>query len=151
MRHKNLIAIAVFLTAAVFIVPATVVRSAGGRIEGKVVDAKGGPIAGASITVNDPDINQTLNAIADNDGNYKVEGLAAGTYTVVISAKGFATGRVENVKIDGTSTVPVNLKLEVAAVEAEVTVGTAGLKANTDPVYQHLRLQSRSEQSFTGN
>lgn len=151
MKHKNLLAIAVLLVLAVLTIPAPVVRGAGGRIEGKVTDAKGGPIASASIIVNEPENNQTFTAVSDSDGNYKVEGLAAGTYTVVISAKGFATGRVENVKVNETGMVPVNLKLEVAAVEAEVTVIAGGLKPNADPIYQKLRQQTKGDQLFAGD
>jgi len=151
MKHKNLLAIAILLVLAVLTIPATVVRGAGGQIQGKVTDAKGGPIAGASIIVNEPDNNQSFTAISDSNGNYRIEGLAAGTYTVVISAKGFASGRVENVKVDATAIVPVNLKLEVAAVEAELNVGAGALKPNADPVYQHLRLESKNERAFAGD
>jgi hypothetical protein len=150
MKQKNIITIAVLLLLAALTIP-IVVLGAGGRIEGKITDAKGAPIAGATITVTDPANNQTFTAVSDGEGNYKLEGLAAGTYTVVISAKGFAAGRVESVKVDEGAVVPVSLKLEVAPVEAEVNVTTGGLKANADPVYQQLRLQSKSEQAFAAD
>ena len=151
MKHKNLLAFAVILVLAVLAIPATVVWSAGGRIEGKVTDPKGAAVAGATITVTDPTSDQSFKAVSDSQGNYKIEGIDPGIYTVVISAKGFSTGRVENVKVDEAAIVPVNLKLEIAPVEAEVNVTAGGLKPNADPVYQQLRLQSKSEQAFAAN
>ena len=147
MKQKYIITIAFLLLLAALTIP-TVVFGAGARLEGRVTDAKGDPVAGATITVTDPANNQTFTAVTDGQGNFKIEGLAAGTYTVVISAKGFAAGRVESVKVDEGAVVPVSLKLEVAPVEAEVNVTTGGLKPNSDPIYQQLRLQSKSEQAF---
>ncbi len=149
--NKKLIAIAILLLLPALIIPLSDARAAGGRIEGKVTDAKGGPIAGAAISIIDPANNQSFTAVSDSAGNYRIEGLAAGIYNVAISAKGFSTGRVENVKVDESGVVPVNLTLEIAPVEAEVTVAGAGFKSNADPTYQKLRLQSKSEQAFAGD
>ncbi len=42
------------------------------------------------------------------------------------------------------------MRLEIAPVEANVSVVGAGNKANADPVYQQLRLQGKSAQDFSG-
>ncbi|MFN2516588.1 MAG: M1 family aminopeptidase, partial [Pyrinomonadaceae bacterium] len=86
----------------------------------------------------------------DQQGHYKVEGLPAGNYTVVISAKGFNDGRKESVKLDEAATVPIDMRLEIASVEANVTVAAGGMKANADPVYQQLRQQGKTDQDFSG-
>ncbi|HXM36324.1 MAG TPA: carboxypeptidase regulatory-like domain-containing protein, partial [Pyrinomonadaceae bacterium] len=145
MKSKYSCPITILVLLAVLVLPLFLARAAGGRIEGKVTDPKGAAIAGATIRVIDPANNQTFTATTDNQGNYKVEGLAAGTYTVVVSAKGFGDGRVETVKLDEGAVVPVNLKLELAAVEAEVNVTTSGPKPNADPVYQQLRQIAKQE------
>src|SRR5258706_248530 len=74
----------------------------------------------------------------------------AGAYTVVISAPGFNDARKEAVAVEDGATVPLNLRLEIAPVEANVSVVGAGNKANADPVYQQLRLQGKSAQDFSG-
>lgn len=141
MNRKYSRAATVAVLLGVLIFSLLVVFAAGGRIEGKVTDPKGAPVVGASVRVSDPVNSQTFTAITDNQGNYKVEGLTAGTYVVVVSATGFGDGRVESVKVAEGAVVPVNMRLEVAAVEAEVNiVGT--LKPNTDPVYQQIRQAS---------
>jgi hypothetical protein len=130
--------------------PFIVAYAAGGRIEGKVTDAKGAAIAGARVSVTDEVTNQATTAVTDQQGRYKIEGLPAGNYTVVVSATGFSDGRKESVKVDEDSSAAIDLRLEVAPVEAAVTVATGASKANTDPVYQQLRQQAKTDQDFAG-
>jgi hypothetical protein len=148
MKYKNPLAIALLLTLVLIVGPVIVVHGSGGRIEGKVTDANGAAIAGASVTVTNPTTNQTSSAITDEQGHYKVEGLAPGSYTVVIKAKGFSEGRRENVAMSEGAVAPADLKLEVAAIEAHLVTGVA--IGNSDSLYQQLRQQARGEQEFAG-
>ncbi len=149
MNRKRFAAVAVFTILMLISLPLIVVRAAGGRIEGKITDPKGAAIVGATVRVTDSDTNKTLTAITDAEGRYKIEGLTAGTYTVAVSANGFAEGRLENVKLDEGAVVPGSLKLEISSVQAEVSV-IASPKANADPIYQQLRQQAKTESEFAG-
>jgi hypothetical protein len=71
-----------------------------------------------------------------------------GTYTVVVSATGFGETRREGVKVGDGAVATVDVKLEVASVEAAVTVVT--VKGNTDSTYQQLRQQGKSDTDFNG-
>ena len=118
------------LAALLLMLPFVIVHGAGGRIEGKVTDPKSAAVIGAAITVTDPISNQTFAAITDNDGRYKVEGLPPGTYAVTVSAKGFTDGRRDEVKTEEGATVTLDVKLDIAPIEAAVNVaapGTIGL------------------------
>jgi hypothetical protein len=130
--------------------PLAIAYAAGGRIEGKVTDPKGDSLVGASVTITEEGSNQKFTAVTDQQGRYKIEGLPAGNYTVLISATGFSELRRESVKLNEGAVVPVDAKLELATLEANVTVPTGGLKANSDPVYQQLRQQAKSGQDFVG-
>ena len=145
-RNRNLITPIILL--ALLSIPLLVVYAAGGSIEGKVVDPKGAAITGATVTVTDDLNNQTFTAVTDAKGHYKIDSLPPSTYTVVISAAGFGDGRKEAVKVSEAATVPVDFKLEVAAVEASVSVTAGQLRPNTDPVYQSLRQQTRGDKDF---
>src|SRR5713101_5091138 len=145
-RNRNLITPIILL--ALLSIPLLVVYAAGGSIEGKVVDPKGAAITGATVTVTDDLNNQTFTAVTDAKGHYKIDSLPPSTYTVVISAAGFGDGRKEAVKVSEAATVPVDFKLEVAAVEATVSVTAGQLKPNTDPIYQSLRQQTRGDLDF---
>jgi hypothetical protein len=138
----------VLAVALAFVLPSVVAVSAGGRIEGTVTDPKGAVVAGASITVSDPANNLTFNATSDAQGHYKVEGLPAGAYTVTVSARGFQEARHDNVKVSESATAAVDLRLEIAPVEAAVTI--TGARGNSDPVYQQLRQQGKNDGDFGG-
>lgn len=125
------------------------VHGAGGRIEGKITDPKGAALVGATVSVIETTTNQSFTAVTDTQGQYRVEGLPPGVYTVTISAKGFNDARQEEVKIEDGSVAKVDLKLEIAMVEATVTV-VSGVTANSDPVYQKLRQTGKNESDFAG-
>jgi hypothetical protein len=148
MKQRQLRILLLFLSLIILALPLVIAHGAGGRIEGKVTDPKGAAVAGAIITVTDPVSNQNFRAVTDSEGRYKVEGVPAGTYLVVVSAKGFSEARREEVKVQDGAVATVDLKLEIAPVEAAVTVVTA--KANSDPVYQQLRQIGKTETEFNG-
>jgi carboxypeptidase family protein/peptidase M1-like protein len=124
------------------------VRAASGGVQGKVTDPKGAIIVGARVTVTDPVTNQTFTAVTDKQGQYKIEGLPAGVYSVLVSAPGFSEGRNDSVKVENAGTTTADFKLDIAPVEASVTVST--VKANSDPTYQQLRQQAKTAGDFAG-
>jgi hypothetical protein len=148
MFSLNRTIICLLVACAFVATPLLVVHGAGGRIEGKVSDPKGAAVVGAAVTVTDEINNRRYETVTDQQGRYKVEGLVPGTYTVVFSAKGFNEGRKESLVVDEGTVVPLDVRLEIAPVEESVTVTTQGLKPNSDPIYQQLRLQTRAAQGF---
>ena len=148
MKHRRKFSL--LLISAVLSVPFLVTYAAGGRIEGKITDPKGAAIAAATVTVANQETNQEFKSVTDAQGRYKVEGLPAGVYVVTVSAKGFTTGRSQTLKVEDDKAVTIDLRLEIAPVEAEVKVPTGAQKGNLDPVYQSLRQLGRGEQDFAG-
>lgn len=127
-------------------------HAAGGSITGVVTDPNGALIVDAAIIVTDPVSNQTSTTTTDKQGRYKVEGLAAGTYIVTITAKGFSELRRENIRVEEDKSASFDAKLEIAVVEAgTVTAAPAPIKANTDPIYQQLRQKSAAADSFNSD
>ena len=138
------------LLAALLSIPLFVVHGAGGRIEGKITDPKGAAIPGASVTVTNQTSKQEFTAVTDAQGRYKVEGLPAGTYNVTAIAKGFKETQQADIKVEDDGVKPIDLRLEIAAVEAQVKVATGSQKGNLDPIYQNLRQLAKSDQDFAG-
>src|SRR6266566_7996421 len=124
MRQRQLRILLLVFSLVLLALPLVIAHGAGGRIEGKVTDQKGAAVVGAIVTVTDPVSNQSFRATTDSEGRYKVEGVPAGTYLVAVSAKGFSEARREEVKVQDGATATVDLKLEIAPVEAAVTVVT---------------------------
>jgi Carboxypeptidase regulatory-like domain/Peptidase family M1 domain len=144
------VALSLFLFLAVLCVPVLIAYGAGGSIEGRVTDPKDAAIVGATITITNLATDQKFNAVTDGQGRYKVDNLPAGVYTVSVVAKGFKDGLREKVKIEESGVSPVDLRLEVAPVEAEVKISGEAHKGNIDPIYQQLRQLAKTEQDFSG-
>jgi len=138
------------LLMALLSLPLSVVHAAGGSIAGKVTDPKGAAIPGASVTVTNKTTNQDFSTVTDAQGRYKVEGLTAGVYDIVIVAKGFKETRQADIKVEDNAVRSVDVGLEIAPVEAQVKVATGPQKGNLDPVYQTLRQFGKTDQDFTG-
>lgn len=92
--------------------PVEVTLSLGARLEGQVVKAGGGgPIAGARVQVEDGLYGGTLatvfDAMADASGRFTVDGLAPGTVSLSVSARGHDTRIVDRVRVgQGASPLP---------------------------------------------
>jgi hypothetical protein len=139
------------LIVAVLSLPLLVTYAAGGRIGGKITDPKGAAIPGATVVVTNQATDQEVTALTDAQGQYKIEGLPAGTYSVRVTVKGFNDARRDDVKVQDDAVATIDLRLEIAPVEAQVKVPTVAQKGNLDPVYQTLRQLGRGEQDFAGD
>jgi hypothetical protein len=137
------------LVLTVLFIPFLIAHAAGGRIEGKITDPKGAAIANATVTVTNQATKQEFTATTDSQGRYKVEGLPAGIYAVRVAGKGFTDGRRDEVRVEDDAAATIDVRLEIAPVEAQVKVPT-GQMSNNDPVYQSLRQLGKGD-DFSGN
>ena len=145
-RSKSYIVALLVIAVAVLSFTISIVNGAGGRIEGKVTDPKGAVVAGARILVTDPVTGQTFNATTDSQGHYQIT-VPAGSYYVTVSATGFAELRRESVTVPEGGATTVDVQMEVAPVEAAVTVSA---RSNSDAAYQELRRIGKPETDFNG-
>src|SRR5215204_2560009 len=143
--------LSLLLVLAVLSIPFLIAYAAGGRIEGKITDPKGAAIPNAAVTVTNQVTKQEFTAVTDAQGRYKVEGLPAGVYSVKVSVKGFNEGSREDVKVADDAAATIDLRLEIAPVEAQVKVPVTAQKGNLDPVYLSLRQLGRGDQDFSGD
>ena len=95
-----------------------------GKIVG-TVSAADGVIPGAVVTATDKQTGKERTVTASSDGTFEIPQLEFGTYTVKVSAGGFKTLTVSDVKISAGREYPLNPQLEVGQV-AEVVTVTAG-------------------------
>lgn len=97
------------------------------RLQGRVVDAAGAPVAGATVTVRSAAAGTVIRVRTDAQGRYDVGGIAAGRYLVDAALNGSQRSAAIEVRLDGTATeAPVrDLRLDHATREEQVVV-TAG-------------------------
>ena len=80
-----------------------------GSIAGVVKDNSGGILPNVTVEAASPVlIEKSRTAVSDASGQYRVEQLRPGTYTVTFTLSGFSTFRQEGVEISEGFTAPVN-------------------------------------------
>jgi outer membrane receptor for ferrienterochelin and colicins len=83
----------------------------GGRIAGTVTDAAGTPLAGAQVSV----VGSRGGALTDQEGRYRITGLAAGTYDLVVQRIGQKTRTSNAVVVRAGEEMRLDLAMEDAA------------------------------------
>lgn len=95
-----------------------------GDIEGAVADPSGALVPGATIVATNRDTGVIRNGASSNTGHYRLAGLPAGTYELVISRDGFVTAVQSSVTVRVGEVVTVNVALNVGSMSEKVTVST---------------------------
>src|SRR5437763_8627596 len=101
--------------------------------EGVVTDATGAAIVGADITVRHTTTNRERSTLSDQTGRYRIAALAPGEYELLVKMMGFRPLRLPSVRAAAGTTVRQDFKLEVAQVEAQVTIEGSGEQTLVDP------------------
>jgi len=114
IRRVVLWAFAVFLPSVAF---------AQGSITGVVKDASGGVLPGVSVEAASPALIEKVRAaVTDGTGQYRIEDLRPGIYTLTVSLTGFSTYKREGIEMSGTFTATINADLKVGSLSETITV-----------------------------
>ncbi len=112
------------LVAALFIFTTAVfaqISTKSGSIFGKVVDDKGGPLPGVSITLESTEI-QPQTATTGPTGGFRFANLPPGTYSATFSIEGFTEVRQEDVRVTIGGSVQLEITLKPTLAEEFVVV-----------------------------
>jgi hypothetical protein len=116
MRH---VAKAVLL-AAVVLFPALAHAQS---ITGVVRDASGGVLPGVTVEAASPAlIEKVRTVVSDGSGQYRLENLTPGTYSVTYSLPGFSTVKRDAVEITTGVTTTLNADMRVGGLQETITV-----------------------------
>ncbi len=115
-------------------VPVTLLaQSTQGTILGTVLDASGGVVSNANVTVTNIDAGVSHTVKTDKFGNYEVLDLSAGHYSVNITAVGFDGENENNLTLVARQQLRANATLHVGAVTQQVEVSAVSAGAiNTE-------------------
>ncbi len=69
----------------------TSAQQTSGTILGRVLDAQGAAIPGASITARNPETGFTRTVVSDEAGVYRLSALSVGQYQITVELSGFNT------------------------------------------------------------
>src|SRR3954468_510589 len=92
-------------------------------IAGTVKDTSGAILPGVTVEASSPAlIEKVRSAVSDGNGQYKIEALRPGVYTVTFTLPGFSVVKCENVELTSDFTATINADLKVGALEETITV-----------------------------
>ena len=116
-------AVLLFLLA----LPGIALAQGTGTLAGQVFEADGvTAVIGANVRVG----GTTLGAATDIDGNYRIIGVAVGSYTVTASYSGYQSQAIQGVEINAGSTRQLNFTLTTGSLEVVEVVYEAPLITN---------------------
>jgi hypothetical protein len=93
-----------------------------GSISGKVFDAGGLPLPGATVTVTEQNTGFTRTQVTAETGAYSIPNLEPGSYTVTVEMSGFASIKQADVRLTSGLNIPLDIKMQVAGVQEAITV-----------------------------
>lgn len=96
-----------------------------GQITGRVTDSTGAVIPHAAVTVTNQATGVKMVRSTSSSGVYLASPLNPGVYSVTVSARGFTTSIHDNITVNGTESVGLDVQLQVGAQAQTVTVSAA--------------------------
>jgi hypothetical protein len=133
-RYSRLCARARILAALVFILTGSIIafgQQITGTIVGTVKDQQGAVVSTATVKATNLDTGYSRSAPANGYGEYRIDFLPVGRYTVEALAPSFERFVQENIALDVDQTLTVDIPLVVGAQTQTVTVTEAPLLVNT--------------------
>ena len=116
MRHVT----KAVLVAVIVFFPAIAMAQS---LTGVVRDDSGAVLPGVTVEATSPAlIEKVRSVVSDGQGQYRLENLAPGVYSVTYALPGFTTVKRDGVQLSTGVTVTLNTELRVSGVQETITV-----------------------------
>jgi Carboxypeptidase regulatory-like domain len=107
-------------------------QTSNGTIAGVVTDTTGAAIANAKVTATSVNTGEVRTTKTNDVGAYRFESVLPGTFSIAISADGFATLNVANVAVAASVVTPANATLKIGQASDSITVEAAAEALQTE-------------------
>jgi len=126
-------------------------QSSSAKLQGTITDSQGNGLVKAVVTAKNNATETVKTTRSDANGNFTIDDLPAGSYTVEASSDGFASLSKSDITLNAGQTQVVALSLKISSVLQEITVnaGVDSLAAQTAPSGGFI--EERSAQSLISN
>jgi TonB-dependent receptor len=129
LNRKPYFPIVLLIAFLAFEVPSTHAQGAKGTLSGKVSDNSGGVLQGAQVSLSPGGAS----AVSDVQGEFRINGLDAGNFTVTITYVGFKTF-TKSITVTAGQTASLDAQLSLESVDIEVVVTTERGSAEVEAV-----------------
>ena len=144
---KQLLPILLLLIVGMFEIPSSA-QVLYGSLTGNVTDPNGAAVAGAQVEGRNVNTGTAQQATTDSNGIYRFVTLLPGTYTITITAPGFAKQENQNILVIVNTVRRVDVSLTLAKVNESVTVTTEAPILQTDKADVHTDLSAKQLESM---
>jgi hypothetical protein len=103
-----------------------------GTISGTIKDEQGGVMPGVTVTARNTQTQQNALTVTDSTGFYTFPNLLPGRYEILAELQGFKTIRRDNVQLDATANLTLDLSLPTGVISEEVLVTASSPLLQTD-------------------
>lgn len=124
----------------------TAAQTTTGTISGRVLDAQGAALPGATATATSPNLQGSREAVTSANGDYILTGLPSGPYAITFSFSGFQS-QTRNVVLAPTQVLPLEATLGPAQVTEDVTV----VASSADTLMRTAQIATNYSQELIAN
>ncbi len=110
---------------------APLVSASGTRVHGTITDPDGELIPGATIQLT-PAKGSARTVVSGSDGTYSVT-VPPGSYTLVVSMKGFSSYSLQNMKVPAVPSTTVDARLKIGTTDEVINVDASASQLSVDP------------------
>src|SRR6266481_5110055 len=123
LRINSVVGVLLVCALAWTMMPAAFAQETTAGVQGYVKDQTGAVIAGATVEVLSPALIGEKKLQTDQSGYYRFANLPPGTYTLVVTAPGFRTYKLENITLatGRLPTIDVSVEVGIATETIEVS------------------------------
>ena len=109
---------------------------ANSSLAGVIVDAAGGVVPGATVTVRNNATASTFETVSNTAGTFSIPVLDPGTYTVTVALEGFKTAIINDVRLLAATPGSLRATLEIGSLNetVQVTGGTELVQTQSSTV-----------------
>jgi hypothetical protein len=126
MKSKTINTVVLVTLLTLFAGLATFAQTINGTISGTVTDSNNAVVAGATVTATNNGTGASRTAVTGQDGTFRMQGLAVGSYTVKVESSGFAASSNSDVQVTVGGETNLKFALATGSVSATVDVVSTG-------------------------
>jgi len=103
-----------------------------GSVTGVVTDPSGAVIPSAKVTLADQNKGFAFNGSTNSSGRYVLRSIPPGTYKITVEAPNFRSQTQEDIKLDVTQNISIDVTLQVGAADISIEIKANGVQLQTE-------------------